>query len=1077
MTVGEARRSRHARAFTAPRPLGRWVSAVLVMAMMAVDTPARALVDVDPDLEPGPIEPDPDDTGSSDPATFTWRMPSRFTDENNDGLLDYMTPSDFCTVDDASGCSRRPKTSPFAVAPASWRANLDACASALAEGDDPTFTWRLLRSPGTITGGPGCSASVLTVPAEGTYAVELTVSSSLGTATVTHDVVVQDWLIVSLGDSYGSGEGNPDVEMGRGLFGEKTSDAVWQDRRCHRTAQAGSAQAARWLELADPRTSVTFLHIACSGAEALNGLLSTYSGLHGTWEANHMAPLDPQITQARELVAGREIDALYLSIGGNDAKFANLVMSCVALAPCNPRAVGVADGVYPDVLMVAGVCGGIGAITPFPLKLIAVAVCVPVLSNILATFAGDTAENHFQAGLRGGTVADGDFANYRLIGIYNRLRDSIHATAPLPNGDPYLGLPTALAARVFISEYVDATQDDEGDYCPKGDLLKPFNDTRIPGLGREEYEWLDVGVERKLNAAIAHYAQDKGWTLVDGIHARYAKHGICADDSYLVGLLTESLWRQDDINGTAHPNVAGHRVYRDRILSKLLPSLYPGADPLDVRTFAHVTSWVSKHAPRLPAQAPVSDAGGPYQVAEGSSVAAVNRSFDDGPLTFGWESGDDAIASVAPPTATTPTITGVDDGSTTVTLLAIDDAGNVAPATAAVTVTNVAPTVHAEPQSPIVLAEGDTLTTTVTYTDPGPRDSHTATVSSDHGTTAEQAASGGSVAVVHRFGDDEPGISDDVYQVDVTVRDDDGGSGTDSFPVTVSNVAPSVAPVVVPLAPQPLGTAITAASSYSDPGADDHTVTWDWGDSTTTVEPRGVNVDGAISAAHLYTAAGLYTVSVTVDDHDGGVTTETVQYVVVYDASGGFVTGAGVVQSPAGALVDAPAAIGPVTFAFISKYQRGATVPVGKTKFRFQAGDFVVDSTSYDWLVVTGAGKAQYRGSATVNGQTGYRFMLSVVDGDRTAPKGPDRLRLEVRRTGDGSVVYDNQMGAVDDTDASTTVTGGQITVTRGRPGGRGRHDQARERSRPMLEAWLSPPKASDHVSRLHSTRFGKLYD
>jgi hypothetical protein len=85
-------------------------------------------------------------------------------------------------------------------------------------------------------------------------------------------VVVRDYLIVSIGDSYGSGEGNPDVpqKFATGPFDIPlpivTRGAVWEDARCHRSATAGPAQAAMRLELADPHSSVTFLSFACSGA-------------------------------------------------------------------------------------------------------------------------------------------------------------------------------------------------------------------------------------------------------------------------------------------------------------------------------------------------------------------------------------------------------------------------------------------------------------------------------------------------------------------------------------------------------------------------------------------------------------------------------------------------------------------------------------------------------------------------------------------------------------------------------------------------------------------------------------------
>src|SRR5690606_4013195 len=113
------------------------------------------------------------------------------------------------------------------------------------------------------------------------------------------------------------------------------------------------------------------------------------------------------------------------------------------------------------------------------------------------------------------------------------------------------------------------------------------------------------------------------------------------------------------------------------------------------------------------------------------------------------------------------------------------------------------------------------------------------------------------------------------------------------------------------------------------------------------------------------------------------------QYVVVYDPAGGFTAGGGTIESPAGALVDDPSATGRAIFGFVAKYKKGQSVPDGNTSFRFNAGDFVLSSTSYDWLVVAGT-RAQYKGEATVNGVPGYGFMLSVVDGDARTKQDPD---------------------------------------------------------------------------------------
>jgi hypothetical protein len=92
-------------------------------------------------------------------------------------------------------------------------------------------------------------------------------------------------------------------------------------------------------------------------------------------------------------------------------------------------------------------------------------------------------------------------------------------------------------------------------------------------------------------------------------------------------------------------------------------------------------------------------------------------------------------------------------------------------------------------------------------------------------------------------------------------------------------------------------------------------------------------------------------------------------------------------------------------------------------------------STSYQWLVVAGA-RAQYKGEGTVNGQGRYRFLLTAIDGQVNGGGGDDRFRIKVWAVSgdgtDGGVVYDNQMGADEDSDASTVLGGGSIVIHKG---------------------------------------------
>lgn len=68
------------------------------------------------------------------------------------------------------------------------------------------------------------------------------------------------------------------------------------------------------------------------------------------------------------------------------------------------------------------------------------------------------------------------------------------------------------------------------------------------------------------------------------------------------------------------------------------------------------------------------------------------------------------------------------------------------------------------------------------------------------------------------------------------------------------------------------------------------TVSWDWGDQTTSV---GTVADFVASGSHAYDTPGVYTTSGTITYDDGGEGFTDYQYVVVYDPDGGFVSSGG----------------------------------------------------------------------------------------------------------------------------------------------------------------------------------------
>lgn len=84
-------------------------------------------------------------------------------------------------------------------------------------------------------------------------------------------------------------------------------------------------------------------------------------------------------------------------------------------------------------------------------------------------------------------------------------------------------------------------------------------------------------------------------------------------------------------------------------------------------------------------------------------------------------------------------------------------------------------------------------------------------------------------------------------------------------------------------------------------------------------------------------------------------------------------------------------------------------------------------SSSYDWLVIAGA-KAQYKGKGTINGAGDYGFMLSAVDG-KLSGDGKDKFRIKIWNRTTNEVVYDNQIGAVDDANPTTAIESGSIVI------------------------------------------------
>jgi PKD repeat protein len=277
--------------------------------------------------------------------------------------------------------------------------------------------------------------------------------------------------------------------------------------------------------------------------------------------------------------------------------------------------------------------------------------------------------------------------------------------------------------------------------------------------------------------------------------------------------------------------------------------------------------------------APSVNAGSNQTADEGSMVFFSGSFTDPGWLdthTYYWDFGDGGTAFG---TLNTSHAYG-DNGLYIVTLTVTDDDGGVGVGFVAVIVNNVAPTVFAAVDQE--MDEGLMISLTLaSFWDPGWLDTHIATIDWGDGTVEPGIIYGGSsngtVSGSHMYGDDG------VFEVIVYVEDDDGGVGSDTLTVTVYNVVPYVELYSESIVDE--NTLLDLGCLGTDPGSDDLTFTWEFELGPTVINIHyndGVGPDPYPSTnlnpmnvtdwvSHTYGDNGIFLVTVTVEDDDGGL--------------------------------------------------------------------------------------------------------------------------------------------------------------------------------------------------------------
>ena len=311
------------------------------------------------------------------------------------------------------------------------------------------------------------------------------------------------------GDSYGSGEGAPDVE--------DNLNPQWAFEPCHRSNQSGLVKGLRMFISNHPEIAVDYVHAACSGARTVHlGQFNQQPDWNFVGAGPQTVPLQFQaITD--ELIQLRDhdqVNLLIMSIGGNDVGFGDVVINYFMMPQNMQEANLSSDGeVLADI------------------------------QNSLNTL-GTNYDNLDQE-----IVSDlGDIKP--RVGI---------CTYPDPTNGPkgrcgFPDNPFSLASLKYIDP---AYLDPKESWC----LLE----SDMWNQPQSEYEFLSNQFIRPLNNRIREKAGELNWNIIE-VEDRMGENGLCNCTEPYINTLLASMAIQGHVWGVAHPNRAGYdAIYKEPV--------------------------------------------------------------------------------------------------------------------------------------------------------------------------------------------------------------------------------------------------------------------------------------------------------------------------------------------------------------------------------------------------------------------------------------------------------------------------------------------------------------------------------
>lgn len=405
--------------------------------------------------------------------------------------------------------------------PTGYPVMLNACKS---KGSN--FSWTVQRGDQVVVSTPvrklnkkNCKTTV-TLP-EGLHSLKLTVQAGSATKRVSMIANVSNVLMVVMGDSYASGEGNPRNVQAWIKNRSSNFSPYWDNDQCNRSVHGGPAQAALRLEKSTNKTSVTLVDVSCSGATIDRGILG-----------NQFASSKSQVEQVAALIGDAEIDVLSLTVGGNDVGFSSILTTCALTTNCPVnKAPSGPLSTYPTV----------------------------------------------QSGVQTLTA--------QLGSQYSRINNCLNGKeCQTSRGASLPKLNLAPSGKVFLSSYPDLTRAADGSICSYLTITRedfqwsretildpspanPFSYTTT----RSQQVDLDTAagsLNGQINATSA-----LGWLPVMGIWGASGEspsgHGVCAgSNAWIFGLTGFSGFT----SGSFHPNPTGQKVIAQELFAQIKAS-------------------------------------------------------------------------------------------------------------------------------------------------------------------------------------------------------------------------------------------------------------------------------------------------------------------------------------------------------------------------------------------------------------------------------------------------------------------------------------------------------------------------